>query len=190
SWDARWNGLRRAGDLEAARRSMKSGLTLSGDRHYPDAGGPQRQVRARRQRVNGGPPRWLVGLRFTATGGCMTRNTPLQFELPGYAPLLAAAAALAFALVGASTAALPLASPAAAQPVATDRERAAARAAYAKALSAFRAILAERRRQIERGERLPDRPGQALYLARNDMISTYKDLTDLEPWRIGRSNRF
>jgi len=37
---------------------------------------------------------------------------------------------------------------------------------------------------------LPNLPGQALYLARNNMISAYKDLTDLLPARIGRPSRF
>jgi hypothetical protein len=33
-------------------------------------------------------------------------------------------------------------------------------------------------------------PGQALYLARNAMMSTYKDLTDAVPSKIGRPNKF
>jgi len=33
-------------------------------------------------------------------------------------------------------------------------------------------------------------PGQALYLARNNMISAYKDLTDAAPSKIGRPNKF
>jgi len=33
-------------------------------------------------------------------------------------------------------------------------------------------------------------PGQALYLARNDVISAYKDLTDALPSKIGRRNKF
>ena len=37
---------------------------------------------------------------------------------------------------------------------------------------------------------LPDRPGQAVYLARVDMMSTYKDLTDALPSKIGRPNKF
>lgn len=61
---------------------------------------------------------------------------------------------------------------------------------YAHALSRFKAILSERRVQIISRQRLPDLPGQALYRARNDMISTYKDLTDAFPARIGRPNKF
>lgn len=63
-------------------------------------------------------------------------------------------------------------------------------AAYTQALREFRALLAERRAQQEAKRALPERAGQALYLARNKMISTYKDLTDAVPGRIGRANRF
>ena len=63
-------------------------------------------------------------------------------------------------------------------------------AAYDKALNQFKAILSERRAQISSHQRLPDRPGQALYLARVNMISAYKDLTDALPSRIGRPNKF
>ena len=83
-----------------------------------------------------------------------------------------------------------LATPAAAQTAASSEEQAVARAAYDKALRDFKAILAERRAQIEARQRLPERPGQGLYLARLAVMSTYKDLTDLEPKRIGRPNKF
>jgi hypothetical protein len=63
-------------------------------------------------------------------------------------------------------------------------------AAYNKALGEFKAILSQRRAQIEARQGLPDRPGQPLYLARNAMISAYKDLTDALPSRIGRPNKF
>jgi hypothetical protein len=62
--------------------------------------------------------------------------------------------------------------------------------AYNKALQDFRSILSERRAQIDSKKKLPDRPGQALYLARVAMMSTYKDLTDVLPSRIGRPNKF
>jgi type II secretory pathway pseudopilin PulG len=80
--------------------------------------------------------------------------------------------------------------PAAAQAAALTREQAEAQAAYDKALREFKAVLAERRGQIEAKKPLPERPGQALYLARLQVISTYKDLTDAVPARIGRPNRF
>src|SRR3954468_17363501 len=63
-------------------------------------------------------------------------------------------------------------------------------AAYDKAVRDFRSILSERRAQIDGKRPLPNLPGQALYLARNAMISTYKDLTTLLPSRIGRPNKF
>ena len=62
--------------------------------------------------------------------------------------------------------------------------------AYSNALSKFESILGQRRAQIGSNQRLPNLPGQALYLARNDMISAYKDLTDALPSRIGRPNKF
>lgn len=63
-------------------------------------------------------------------------------------------------------------------------------ATYERALGDFKAILAERRKQIEAKETLPNLPGQALYLARVAVISAYKDLTDAMPSRIGRPNKF
>jgi hypothetical protein len=62
-------------------------------------------------------------------------------------------------------------------------------ASYAAALSQFKAILAERRAQAD-AKRLPNLPGQAVYLARNNLISSYKDLTDAVPSRIGRANKY
>jgi hypothetical protein len=61
---------------------------------------------------------------------------------------------------------------------------------YNKAVSDFKSILSERRAQISSNQQLPNLPGQALYLARNNMISAYKDLTDALPSKIGRPNKF
>jgi hypothetical protein len=80
--------------------------------------------------------------------------------------------------------------PAMAQSVILTKEQTAAQAAYDKALAAFKAVLAERRRQITAKQKLPDRPGQALYLARREVMSSYKDLTDAMPSRISRPNKF
>ena len=63
-------------------------------------------------------------------------------------------------------------------------------ARYNTALNQFKAILRERRAQIDAKQPLPNLPGQAVYLARNNMISTYKDLTDALPSKIGRPNKF
>jgi hypothetical protein len=60
--------------------------------------------------------------------------------------------------------------------------------AYHNALDRFKSILRERRAQIDSNRQLPNLPGQALYVARNEMISTYKDLTDALPSKIGRPN--
>lgn len=61
---------------------------------------------------------------------------------------------------------------------------------YNKALSDFKSILSQRRAQIDAKQPLPNVPGQALYLARNAMMSTYKDLTDAMPAKIERPNKF
>ena len=62
--------------------------------------------------------------------------------------------------------------------------------AYNKTVQDFKAILAERRAQINAKQKLPDLPGQALYLARVAMMGAYKDLTDVMPSRIGRPNKY
>jgi hypothetical protein len=62
--------------------------------------------------------------------------------------------------------------------------------AYNKTLRDFKLILSERRAQINSNQRLPDVPGQALYLSRIAMMSAYKDLTDALPSKIGRPNKF
>jgi hypothetical protein len=72
----------------------------------------------------------------------------------------------------------------------TTKSPADALAAYNSALSDFKAVLNQRRAQITSKQPLPERPGQALYLARNKTISTYKDLTDAVPSRIGKPNKF
>jgi hypothetical protein len=61
---------------------------------------------------------------------------------------------------------------------------------YNDALSQFKAILNQRRAQINSRQPLPSTPGQALYLARINMMSAYKDLTDALPSMIGRPNKF
>jgi hypothetical protein len=61
---------------------------------------------------------------------------------------------------------------------------------YNKAVSDFKSALKYLRAQLNAHQALPPRPGQALYLARNAMMSSYKDLTDADPSRIGRPNKF
>jgi len=91
--------------------------------------------------------------------------------------LCAAAATLFVAPLRAQTAALTPA-------------QAEALAAYNDALDRFKAILKERRAQINARQPLPNLPGQALYLARVATLGTYKDLTDVMPSRIGKPNKF
>jgi hypothetical protein len=62
--------------------------------------------------------------------------------------------------------------------------------AYNNARSQFEQVLRERRKQIDSKQGLPNLPGQALYLARNSMMSAYKDLTDTLPSKIGGSNKY
>ena len=61
---------------------------------------------------------------------------------------------------------------------------------YNNAVNDFKSILAKRRVQINSNQGLPNLPGQALYLARINMMSAYKDLTDALPSKIGRPNKF
>jgi hypothetical protein len=61
---------------------------------------------------------------------------------------------------------------------------------YNDAVSTFKSMLGQRRAQIDSNQPLPNLPGQALYLARNNMLSTYKDLTDALASKIGGPNKF
>ena len=76
------------------------------------------------------------------------------------------------------------------QPAALTASQSDALNAYINAVHDFRSILSQRRAQINSKQPLPNLPGQALYLARNSMISAYKDLTDALPAKIGRPNKF
>src|SRR5262249_55994496 len=83
---------------------------------------------------------------------------------------------------------LSLISPAQGQPAAPTTSQSDALSAYNKAVNDFRSILRERRAQISSNQQLPNLPGQALYLARNNMMSAYKDLTDAAPSKTRRPN--
>jgi hypothetical protein len=76
------------------------------------------------------------------------------------------------------------------QPGTLTKKQSDALNAYSNAVNSFKSILGQRRVQINSNQRLPNLPGQALYLARNDMMSAYKDLTDALPSKIGRPNKF
>jgi len=76
------------------------------------------------------------------------------------------------------------------QPTALTKSQLDALNVYNKAVQDFRSILSERRAQINSNQKLPDLPGQALYLARINMMGAYKDLTDALPSKIGRPNKY
>src|SRR5580698_7230124 len=76
------------------------------------------------------------------------------------------------------------------QPAALTSAQSDALNAYNGAVKNFELVLGQRRAQINSNQALPNLPGQALYLARNNMMSAYKDLTGALPSRIGRPNKF
>jgi hypothetical protein len=81
-------------------------------------------------------------------------------------------------------------SPAQGQPAELTKSQSDALNKYNNTVSEFRSILGQRRAQINAHQQLPNLPGQALYLARNAMMSAYKDLTDALASKIGRPNKF
>ena len=91
--------------------------------------------------------------------------------------------------LGATLAVWPFAR-AQAEPAALTTSQSDALNAYAARVNEFKSILQQRRAQINAKRPLPNLPGQALYLARNNTISAYKDLTDVLPSKIGRRNKF
>ena len=99
-----------------------------------------------------------------------------------------AALALAIFLTPPGTLSFP--SPAVGQPVVLAKRQSDALNAYNNALSRFKSILGERRGQINSNQTVPNLPGQALYLARINIMSAYKDLTDALPSKIGKPNKF
>lgn len=76
------------------------------------------------------------------------------------------------------------------QPMTLTKSQSDALNAYNKTVQDFRSVLSERRAQINSNQKLPDVPGQALYLARISMMGAYKDLTDALPSKIGRPNKY
>lgn len=81
-------------------------------------------------------------------------------------------------------------SPAMGEPAALTKKQSDALRRYENSRASFEQVLTQRRAQINSGRQLPNLPGQALYLARNDMMSAYKDLTDALPSRIGGPNKY
>jgi len=96
----------------------------------------------------------------------------------------------AVSLVTGAIAGVGFTSPAAGQTLALTEAQSDAMNSYNAAVSRFKSVLQQRHTQIDSKQPLANLPGQALYLARNDMLSTYKDLTDALPLKIGRLNKF
>lgn len=110
---------------------------------------------------------------------------------PAAAPAAALALGLCFTLpVSIATSTLGLMSPAMAQPAALTKKQSDALDAYNNAVKTFEQVLGQRRAQLDGKQPLPNLPGQALYLARNNMLSTYKDLTDALRSKIGGPNKY
>jgi len=93
-------------------------------------------------------------------------------------------------LVPATVGNLSLMSPAMSQSGTLTKRQSDALHTYNSAVKNFDSILDQRRAQINSNQRLPNLPGQALYLARNNMIGARKDLTDALPSTIGQPNKF
>src|SRR4051812_30645197 len=94
------------------------------------------------------------------------------------------------ALVSADIGHLGFISRAAGQPAALTKSQSDALDAYNNAVRQFKSVLSQRRAQINSNQQLPNLPGQALYLARNSMISTYRALPDALPPGMGRRKNF
>jgi len=97
--------------------------------------------------------------------------------------IIGTAASLVAAVIGCT-------SPAMGEPAALTKKQSDALNAYNNSRSQFEQVLSQRRAQINSKQPLPNLPGQALYLARNAMMSAYKDLTDALPSRIGGPNKY
>jgi hypothetical protein len=124
--------------------------------------------------------------------GILARAAPLALGFFVTLPVFSAVDMIdntAASLVPANVGRLGFISSAYGQPALT-KSQSDALNAYNKAVNDFRSILNQRREQINSKEPLPNTPGQALYLARNSMISAHKDLTDALASKIGRPNKF
>jgi hypothetical protein len=99
-------------------------------------------------------------------------------------------ASIATSLVAAVIGNLSCTSPAMGEPAALTRNQSDALSTYNNSRNHFEQILGQRRAQINSSQPLPNLPGQALYLARNNMMSAYKDLTDALPSKKGGPNKY
>jgi hypothetical protein len=112
------------------------------------------------------------------------------FFTPPFSIAIDAITGAAASLVSADIGYLSFISPAMGQPGTLIQRQSDALKTYNDAVSTFKSMLGQRRAQIDSNQPLPNLPGQALYLARNNMLSTYKDLTDALASKIGGPNKF
>jgi hypothetical protein len=105
-----------------------------------------------------------------------------------FAPTASTATAVTISIAAAAIGHLGVMSPAVAESL--TKKQLDALDAYNRSRSQFEQVLRQRRAQIDSKQGLPNLPGQALYLARNNMMSAYKDLTDALPSRIGGPNKY
>ncbi|MCK1512238.1 hypothetical protein IVB22_06565 [Bradyrhizobium sp. 190] len=99
-------------------------------------------------------------------------------------------ASMVVSLVAAVIGNLSFMPPAMGEPAALTKKQSDALNTYNDSRGHFESILSQRRAQINSSKPLPNLPGQALYLARNNMMSAYKDLTDAIPSKIGGPNKY
>ena len=112
------------------------------------------------------------------------------FFTPPFSIAIDAITGAAASLVSADIGNLSFMSSAMGQPGTLTKRQSDALKTYNDAVSTFKSILGQRRAQINSNQPLPNLPGQALYLARNNMLSAYKDLTDALASKIGGPNKF
>jgi hypothetical protein len=127
----------------------------------------------------------------SATSELRTLNSDLCHPMITNVPLLNIIVALSVMSLLLGRLAVPdFTSPAAGQAIVHAKPQSEAISSYNDAVNRFKLVLQQRRAQIDTKQQLPDLPGQALYLARNNILSAYKDLTDALPAKIGRPNKF
>ncbi|QWG21162.1 hypothetical protein KMZ93_13975 [Bradyrhizobium sediminis] len=110
------------------------------------------------------------------------------FFTPAVSIAIDATISMVASLVPAAIGNVGLMSPAMAQPGAVTKKQSDALNTYDNALRNFESILGQRRAQINAKQGLPNLPGQALYLARNGMMSASAlnavQIAELLPQRV------
>jgi hypothetical protein len=140
------------------------------------------------QRVGFG--HWEAAMRIKSHAAAPTAALALGLFVTLPACIVIDAIITAAPFASAASGNLGFMSPAMAEPAILTKRQSDALQTYNDAVKNFEQVLGQRRAQINSKQPLPNLPGQALYLARNNVMSAYKDLTDALPSRIGRPNKF